>query len=908
MKKFAVLVAVLVVLGGGAYVAFRQGWLARLGRGAAVGPANAGQPAATPSAGGGAAATGPATLPSSTGVPGGIGTAVPPEQLAAIPADLNLLSLDMGAHVENFSSQYNESTWAADRAIDGDPGKAWSSGRDATFPHEIVFSFLDHQTVLLSAVAINPHLDRYAKQTPKDVEVWVSTQSAKDGFVQVAKGTMRQESVPQRIEFAPVQARFLKLRLLSNYGGEYTSVAEVQAFEGRAPGYTSILQRIPGMAALLVAANTKPAAPDAVIPGAAAASCGPVVPTPRTELGPQSRNVLVIANNDNDYPPLNYRPDESRGRDQVDYSVYGRVKFTRVGTAETTLPLLAQNFDTVVLSQVCDIKTSLSDQFKRGLIGWVSLGHKLIIQDSDDCGSSHIPDYSFLPYKFASSNPGARGAAGDRLLFVEENMLGNGREGDPAFLDIDNWLASKNDNHNEIGDSNTITQYDPQWCGHLFGTNVLKKNGFMEAYAHYGKGLIIYDGFDNDQSSGVAYRQLVTRELAQPVNPDGLMCSAHLGDFVITTDQRLKQQLLTPARAYQYPLTLLSNQGYKGNIKLSLAVTPPDPTMTYRFEPDTIPLTEIAQATLTVQTTGQTPATAHALAVRGTDEANLSNALCLQLMERKTGAIQITSAIERPKKASKNLEIVLDVSGSMKLPLGKKTRWTTALDVLKDVVSAVPDDFNVGLRVYAHRQPARSKATCTDTELIVPIRKLDRGRIQSAVSRLQPRGETPLIYSILQAPEDLKGVGGGSVVVITDGEDTCKGDPVAAAAELKNSGVDVTLNIVGFTLKGKQVQEQLTTLAQSTGGQYYGAQSGQALARALWIATIDKIPYSILDASGKEVAKGDAGAPPEELPPGDYTVVIKAADQELRENVTVATGVDTTLKVVLKGDKFVVER
>jgi len=104
------------------------------------------------------------------------------------------------------------------------------------------------------------------------------------------------------------------------------------------------------------------------------------------------------------------------------------------------------------------------------------------------------------------------------------------------------------------------------------------------------------------------------------------------------------------------------------------------------------------------------------------------------------------------------------------------------------------------------------------------------------------------------------------------------------------------------------VQEQLTTLAQSTGGQYYGAQSGQALARALWIATIDKIPYSILDASGKEVAKGDAGAPPEELPPGDYTVVIKAADQELRENVTVATGVDTTLKVVLKGDKFVVER
>src|SRR5437867_6675941 len=137
MKKLAALVIVLVVLGAGAYVAYRQGWLADLRRPARGGPATSGQSSATPSAGGGAATPGLGTLPSSTGVPGGIGAAVPPEQLAAIPADLNLLSLDMGAHVENFSSQYNESSWAADRAIDGDPGKAWSSGRDATFPHEI---------------------------------------------------------------------------------------------------------------------------------------------------------------------------------------------------------------------------------------------------------------------------------------------------------------------------------------------------------------------------------------------------------------------------------------------------------------------------------------------------------------------------------------------------------------------------------------------------------------------------------------------------------------------------------------------------------------------------------------------------------------------------------------------------
>jgi len=649
----------------------------------------------------------------------------------------------------------------------------------------------------------------------------------------------------------------------------------------------------------------------APVPDAAAADCsaGPQVQSPPPRY-PGTLKALVVVDHDPVYfyPPLGYQTKAQRDWPDPgsDGSIYGRVRFTTVEPRETAVAMLP-GFDTVVLSQLCKIKTSVSEDFKKGLIAWVAQGHKLIIHDSDACGNG--PDYGFLPYPFATSNPGAAGASGHRLLFVEENTIGNGTDQDPAYLDLPAWLLGKRPENNELGDSNTIVQYDPHWCGHLFGTNRLKKNGFIEAYAHYGRGLIIYNGFDHDQDNGKQYRQLVTRELAQPFDPDNLPCSARLGDFVITTEQRLKTQPMVPARTYTYPLTLLSNQGYKGTVKLALTTTPADPTLSYRFEPDTVPLDEIAQSTLTVVTQAASPPAAHMFAVRGADTAGKSNALCLALLERKTGAIQIASAIERPKKASKNLEIILDVSGSMKTPLGKKTRWTTALDVLKDVVATVPDDFNVGLRVYAHRQPARLKeATCVDTELLVPIRKIDRARLQSSVARLQPRGETPLIYSILKAPDDLKAVGGGSVVVITDGEDTCDGDPVAAAAQLKSSGVDVTLNIVGFTLKDKKAQDQLTTLARSMGGEYYGAQSGQALARALWIATIDKIPYVILDASGKQVAKGDAGAPAEELPPGDYTVVIKVADQELRETVTVAVGGDTSLKVVLKGDRFVVER
>ena len=161
---------------------------------------------------------------------------------------------------------------------------------------------------------------------------------------------------------------------------------------------------------------------------------------------------------------------------------------------------------------------------------------------------------------------------------------------------------------------------------------------------------------------------------------------------------------------------------------------------------------------------------------------------------------------------------------------------------------------------------------------------------------------------MLQTVNDLKSLGGGSVVLITDGEETCKGNPFSAAQKLRESGIDITLNIVGFTLKGKEVERQLTAFAEATGGRYYSAQSGEALARALWVAAVEKIPYVVYDATGKQVAKGDAGAPPQELMPGDYTVVVKAADQELVEQVTVAPAADAVLKVVLKGDRFVIER
>jgi hypothetical protein len=492
---------------------------------------------------------------------------------------------------------------------------------------------------------------------------------------------------------------------------------------------------------------------------------------------------------------------------------------------------------------------------------------------------------------------------------VEENWMAHGRRGRPGYIDVAAWENGTDDYRNELGDSNTLTAWDPHWCGHMVVRNVNNIFGFAYTYAHYDRGLIIYDGFDIDMMGTVGYDTLVARELAQGFDPDNLPCAARIGDFVVTTDTRLMERPLLPGRSYDYPLTLLSNQGYKGTVGLSVTASPGLDGMQASFAPASVGLDGLAETKFSLTLPANAPSTPQALQVKGLDAAGKSNTLCLQLIAPQTGELSIVSTLERPPKTRKNLEIILDASGSMKTALGKKTRWSTAHDVLSQVLATLPSDFNVGLRIYGHRESSRSPKTCTDSELVVPIQKLDQKALLSAAEAVKPRGETPLVYSVLQSPADLKEVGGGTVIVITDGEESCHGDPVKAAAQLKASGLDITLNIVGFTLTGQAVQKQLGSFAQATGGRFYAADSGPALARALQMAAVERFPYTVTDAAGKEVAAGEAGAGAEELPPGEYTVVVNAGGTSLKaEHVRVALAQQTTLHIAQKNDQFVLEQ
>ena len=175
--------------------------------------------------------------------------------------------------------------------------------------------------------------------------------------------------------------------------------------------------------------------------------------------------------------------------------------------------------------------------------------------------------------------------------------------------------------------------------------------------------------------------------------------------------------------------------------------------------------------------------------------------------------------------------LVLDASGSMFNELeGGRLRITAAKEALAEFVSRLPDspDLDVGLRVYGSRTTALEPDACEDSVLVVPVAGVDRELLLDTVRGTEPRGATPIAYSLELAAADLAGAPGRKVIVlVTDGEESCGGDVRAVAERLAGSGYEIDLHVIGFAL---------TPLAQRSFeviGTFQSANTAAELAAAL---------------------------------------------------------------------------
>jgi Ca-activated chloride channel family protein len=189
-------------------------------------------------------------------------------------------------------------------------------------------------------------------------------------------------------------------------------------------------------------------------------------------------------------------------------------------------------------------------------------------------------------------------------------------------------------------------------------------------------------------------------------------------------------------------------------------------------------------------------------------------------------------------QASEQAIIVLDGSGSMWGQINGKPKLEIARETLATVLRDAPPDMALGLVAYGHRE----KGNCADIELVVPVRAGSAGAIADAAADMKFLGMTPLSDAVARAAQELRFTEQkATVILITDGLETCKADPCALGKELEASGVDFTAHVVGFGLSAEEGR-QVACLAENTGGRYLAANDADALAAALTETVVEAPP------------------------------------------------------------------
>lgn len=267
-----------------------------------------------------------------------------------------------------------------------------------------------------------------------------------------------------------------------------------------------------------------------------------------------------------------------------------------------------------------------------------------------------------------------------------------------------------------------------------------------------------------------------------------------------------------------------------------------------------------------------------------------TQAIRVEPANRPPGRLEVLNpashaSLTLPKGAA--VELILDASGSMLKRLSGKRRIDIAKEVLTDLVSnKLAEGTPFALRVFGHRE-----ADSCRTDLEIPLAPLDKQKALALIKGVgaKNKAKTPIGASLEQVAQDLAGASDQSIVLlVTDGEETCEGDPAAVIEALKAQGLDLRINIIGFAIDETELKQTFRLWANLGGGSYFDAGSAEALNASLVGAL--KTPFDVLNAAGDIVGEGLMGGEAIVLPEGTYSVRTRETPPRARENIKVPSG------------------
>jgi len=193
-----------------------------------------------------------------------------------------------------------------------------------------------------------------------------------------------------------------------------------------------------------------------------------------------------------------------------------------------------------------------------------------------------------------------------------------------------------------------------------------------------------------------------------------------------------------------------------------------------------------------------------------------------------------------------NVEIILDASGSMKEKIGDKTKMDLAKEAIKEFAESLPQEAKISLRVYGHKgsgSDEHKQLSCSSSDLVYQLQSYDAKKLDDALKQFEPNGWTSIAHSLRMAQQDMSQFSADKntnvIYLVSDGIETCDGDPVAVAQELSQSDIMPLLNVIGFDVNAEG-QKQLKEIAAASEGLYANVtnreQFKQELERAKEIA------------------------------------------------------------------------
>ncbi len=214
----------------------------------------------------------------------------------------------------------------------------------------------------------------------------------------------------------------------------------------------------------------------------------------------------------------------------------------------------------------------------------------------------------------------------------------------------------------------------------------------------------------------------------------------------------------------------------------------------------------------------------------------------------------INAAVTTPRAA-----IVFDASGSMWGKINGITKIDIAKEALRDVIEDWNTEIPLGLTIYGHRK----KADCNDIETVIPVGKVEKDKILSIIQNIKPKGKTPIIRSLQKVAKELKYTQyKTTIILISDGKETCDDEPLKAIKKLKREGLDLTIHVIGFNVD-KETSDQLQTIAKMAGGTYLPAKDAATLNKAVKVIAkkVQKLKPTPLPQKNLEITasekKGD---------------------------------------------------